>query len=189
MGMVAQELAQGAAEDAHAGAVDDADAGQAGEEGAVEEALDFVLGFVGGAADDVDLGGHVVGVVGGGATVMPPRLRAASSGVTTLTASTSAMSSMADAHLHGADGDFEVLGVDDALDAGLAAEALELDEVADLDAFGDVGLGGGIVLVGAGGVGDDGGVELLGELAASRGRCGWRSRARSSARRPCRRWL
>ncbi len=32
-----------------------------------------------------------------------------------------------------------------------------------------MGLGGGIVLVGAGGVGDDGGVELLGELAAERG--------------------
>jgi len=57
VGVVAEELAEGAAEDAHAGAVDDADARQAGEEGAVEEAGDFVFGLVGGAADDVDLGG------------------------------------------------------------------------------------------------------------------------------------
>ena len=42
MGMVAEIFAQSAAKDAHAGAVDDADAREAGEEGAVEEALDFV---------------------------------------------------------------------------------------------------------------------------------------------------
>ena len=66
VGMAAEVFAQGAAEDAHASAVDDADAREAGEEGAVEEAFDFGLGFVGGAADDVDLGGHVVGVVVGG---------------------------------------------------------------------------------------------------------------------------
>ena len=63
VGVAAEVFAQSAAEDAHAGAVDDADAGEAGEEGAVEEAFDFGLGLVGGAADDVDLGGHVVGVV------------------------------------------------------------------------------------------------------------------------------
>ena len=59
--------------------------------------------------------------------------------------------------------------VDDAVDARLTAEGFEFDEVADLDALGDVGLGGGIVLVGAGGVGDDGGVELFGKLAAKSG--------------------
>src|SRR5277367_2320919 len=65
VGVVAQELAESAAEHAHAGAVNDADVGQAGHEGAVEEAGDLVVGLVGGAADDVDLGGQVVGVGGG----------------------------------------------------------------------------------------------------------------------------
>ncbi len=66
VGVAAEVFAEGAAEDAHAGAVDDADARKAGEEGAVEEAFDFGLGFVRGAADDVDLGGHIVGVAAGG---------------------------------------------------------------------------------------------------------------------------
>ena len=60
VGVGFEELAEGAAENAHAGAVDDADAGQAGEEGAVDVAGDFVLGFLGAAADDVDLGWGVV---------------------------------------------------------------------------------------------------------------------------------
>ena len=64
--MIAEIFAEGAAKDAHAGAVNDADARETGEEGAVEEAFDLVVGLVGGAADDVDLGGHVVGVVVGG---------------------------------------------------------------------------------------------------------------------------
>src|SRR6185312_6090603 len=49
VGVAAEVFAQGAAEDAHAGAVDDAAAGESGEEGAVEEALDFVVSLVGGA--------------------------------------------------------------------------------------------------------------------------------------------
>ena len=64
------------------------------------------------------------------------------------------MSFDACAHLHGADGDFVGLRVDDAVDAGLAAEALELDEVADLDSLGEMRLGGGVFLVGSGVVGD-----------------------------------
>jgi hypothetical protein len=40
------------------------------------------------------------------------------------------------AHLHGADGDFVVLGVDDAVDAGLAAEGFEFDESPGLMARG-----------------------------------------------------
>ena len=65
--VLAQEVSEGAAEHAHADAVDDADAREAGEEGALDEALDFGLGFVGGAADDVDLRaeGVVVAVTGG----------------------------------------------------------------------------------------------------------------------------
>src|SRR5579875_4054412 len=64
--MVAEVFAQGAAQDAHACAVHDADARQASQEGAVEEALYFVVGLVSGAADDVDLRGHVVGLDDGG---------------------------------------------------------------------------------------------------------------------------
>jgi hypothetical protein len=60
--MAAQVFAQSAAQDAHASAVDDANAWEPGEEGAVKEAFDFGLGFVGRAADDVDLRCHVVGV-------------------------------------------------------------------------------------------------------------------------------
>ena len=41
-------------------------------------------------------------------------------------------------------------------------------QVADLDSFGDVGLGGRIIFVGASRVGDDGGVELFGKFAAER---------------------
>jgi len=169
VGVAAEVFAEGAAEDAHAGAVDDADAGQAGEEGAVEEAFYFGLGFVGGAADDVDLGGHVVGVVVRGgdrdAATFARRFewRDYFYGFD--------LGDVGDggAHLHGADGDFEGLCVDDPIYAGLAAEGFEFDEVAYFDAFEDVGLGGGVVPVGAVGVGYDSGVELLGELAAQGG--------------------
>ncbi len=53
--MVAEKFSQCTTEDAHASAVDDADARQPCEEGAIEEALDFGLGLVCGAADYVDL--------------------------------------------------------------------------------------------------------------------------------------
>src|SRR5580658_9520794 len=60
MWVLAQEVSQGAAEHAHANAVNDADAWQASEKGALDEALDLGLGFVGCAADDVDLGAEGV---------------------------------------------------------------------------------------------------------------------------------
>src|ERR1035441_4081888 len=63
--MIAQELAQGAAQHAHARAVDDAYVRQSGHERAVEEARHLVVGFIGGAADDVDLHRDRVGVGGG----------------------------------------------------------------------------------------------------------------------------
>ena len=63
VGVALEVFAEGAAENAHAGAVDDADAGEAGEEGLVDVALDLGFGLVGGAADDVELHGHVVGGV------------------------------------------------------------------------------------------------------------------------------
>jgi hypothetical protein len=139
--------------------VDDADAGQAGEEGAVEEAGDLVLGLVGGAADDVDLGRQVVGIVGGldgdAATTAGGFERCGDLHRLDL-----GNVCARHAHLHSSDGDLKVLGlaafeVEQPLDARLTAEALELDQVADLDAARDVGLGGGVAPVGTGGVGDD----------------------------------
>src|SRR5579872_711574 len=52
--MLLQGLTQGFAEDAHAAAVDYADSGQSGQEGAVDEFLDFAGGVVDGVADDVE---------------------------------------------------------------------------------------------------------------------------------------
>src|SRR5712692_4765188 len=57
--MLLQILAQSFAEDAHATPVDDAHPRHASEKRAVDEFFDFAGGFVHGAADDVDFGGHV----------------------------------------------------------------------------------------------------------------------------------
>src|SRR6185437_11487737 len=65
--VLAQKVSQGAAEHAHTDAMHDADARQSGEEGTFDEALDLGFSFVGGAADDVDLGAeHVVAAGAGG---------------------------------------------------------------------------------------------------------------------------
>ncbi len=55
VGVTAEVFAEGASEDAHASAVNDADARETGKEGAVEEAFDFGLGLIRGAADDIYL--------------------------------------------------------------------------------------------------------------------------------------
>ncbi len=56
---------------------------------------------------------------------------------------------------------------------------LDADLIADADLFDDVGLGVGIAFVCAAAVGDDGGVELLFEVAAEAAGCGvltpWRA--------------
>ncbi len=122
VGVAAEVFAQGAAQDAHAGAVDDADAGQAGEEGAVEETFDLGLGLVGGAADDVDLGGHVVGVVVGGRDGDASALAGGFEGSDDFDGFDFGDVRDVGAHLHGADGDLKVFGVDDAIDTGLTAE-------------------------------------------------------------------
>src|SRR6516164_1928404 len=62
MGMLLEELAKGLAEDAHAAAVHDADTGKSGEEGAIDELLDFAGGIVDRASDDVDFRGDTGGV-------------------------------------------------------------------------------------------------------------------------------
>jgi len=59
--MLLQHLAQGFAQDAHAAAVDDADAWQSGEEGAVDEFLDFTGSVVDGLSDNVDFAGDAGG--------------------------------------------------------------------------------------------------------------------------------
>ena len=73
------------------------------------------------------------------------------------------------AHLHGADLDFEGFALEFADDLAGAADGFELDGVSDADAGDDVGTGVFVALVGAGGVGDDGLIELLAEFAAGFG--------------------
>ena len=71
----------------------------------------------------------------------------------------------ANAHLHLADRDFKAFrltvcrGAEESVDAGLAAQGFQGDEVAYLDGLGGFGVGfleGGVVFVGAGVVGQDG---------------------------------
>ena len=63
--MALEKIAHPAAEDPGAVAVDDADPRQACQKGAIEVFLQLFGGFVHGAADEVDLHAHVVGVGGG----------------------------------------------------------------------------------------------------------------------------
>lgn len=121
VGVAAEVVAQGAAQDAHSGAVHDANAWEAGEEGAVEEALDFGLGFVGGAADDVDLGGHVVSVIVCGGDGDAAAFACGFERGDDLDGFDFGDVVDGGAHLHGTHGDFEVLCVDDAVYAGLTA--------------------------------------------------------------------
>src|SRR5277367_4605653 len=120
--VVAEVFAEGAAEDAHAGSVNNTDSWEAGEEGAVEEALDLVVGLVGGAADDVDLGGYVVGVAAGGGNSDASSLARGFEGCDDLDGLDFGDVFDVGAHLHGAYGDFEGFGVDNAIHPGLAAE-------------------------------------------------------------------
>ena len=69
VGMAFEEVADAAAEDAGAVAVNDADAGEAGEECAVEILFQLFGGFVDGAADEIDLHAHVIGVGAGDGNV------------------------------------------------------------------------------------------------------------------------
>src|ERR1700692_261092 len=59
MRVLLQILAPSFAEDAHATPVDDAHSRHASQKRAIDEFFDFAGGFVDGAADDVDFGGHV----------------------------------------------------------------------------------------------------------------------------------
>ena len=109
--------------------MNDADAWEAGEEGALDEALDFGLGFVGGAADDVDLGADEVVVAGGG----DGDAAAVAEGLRRRFVHGCDFSDVGarDASLHGAEADFERVGVDQAHDAAFAVERFEADEIAD----------------------------------------------------------
>jgi len=69
VGVGFEEVADAAAEDACSMAVDDADARQACEEGTVEVFLELSGGFVDGAADEVDLHAHVIGIGAGDSDV------------------------------------------------------------------------------------------------------------------------
>ncbi len=167
--MVLEPGAESAAEDAHAGSVDDANAGQAGEVGAVEEFFDFVLGLVGGAADDVDLTAHDIRLGNGNSDAgtamggLDGRLRRAGGGddFCDLVAG--------DAHLHGTDSDFKGAVVDLTLNDGDFAEGAQSDLIALSDVADDVRLGVLVAAVGSGVLGDDGGVEAFREFAAEAG--------------------
>ncbi len=74
-----------------------------------------------------------------------------------------------DAHLDGAEGDFEEVLLDLALDDGDLVHGLDADLVADCDVTEHMRLGVRIVDVRAGAVGDDGLVEALLKLAAQAG--------------------
>ena len=160
-------MAEGFAEDSHAGAVDDADVGESGEEGAVDKFFDLGGGFLDVAADDVEFGG------GGGVFVAQADVDAFAAGggdgIVGGLSDDGGDVIEGDAHLHGADLDFERLALEFADDLAGAADGLELDGVSDADAGDDVGAGVFVTLVGSGGVGDDGLIELLAELTAGLG--------------------
>ena len=132
LGVVFEVFAEGAAEDAHAGAVDDADVGESGEEGAVEELFQLGGGFVDVAADDVEFGG------GGGVFVAEADVDAfAAGGLNGIGGGIGGLGDdggdvvEGDAHLHGADLDFEGVAFELAHDVAGASDGLELDGVSD----------------------------------------------------------
>ncbi len=167
LGMGFEVFAEGAAEDSHAGAVDDADMGESGEEGAVYELFDLGGGFIDVAADDVEFGG------GAGIVVAEADVDAfAAGGVDRIVgglADDGGDVIEGDAHLHGADLDFEGFAFEFADDLAGASDGFELDGVSLGDAGDDVRAGVFVTAVGSGGVGDDGLIELLAELAAGLG--------------------
>src|SRR5580698_1263349 len=169
VGMAAEILAERAAKHSHSGAVDDSDARKAGEESAVNKAFDLGLCLVGSAAEHIDLRSHVIGVVIGRCDGYTSAFAGGLEGRYNFDGLHVGNITYGGAHLQLANGNFEGLRVDDAVDPCLTTERFEFHEVADFNALWDVGLGGGIVLVGASGVGDDGGVELFGELPAQGG--------------------
>ena len=74
-----------------------------------------------------------------------------------------------DAHLDGAESDFEEIFLDFALNDGDLVHGLDADLIAGGDVFEDVRLGVRVAHVGAGAMGDDGLVEALLKLAAEAG--------------------
>ena len=165
--MLLQVLAQGFAQDAHTAAVNYADAGESGQEGTVDEFLDFGGGVVDGTSDDVDF-------VGDGLGFGFERHRDAA-GTGSLDGGVSGVGEdfgdivARDFHFHHSDFNFEVVIVDLARNFGGASDGLELDGIAFGNVLDHLGLGVGVSDVGAGGVGDYRGVELVAEFAAQFG--------------------
>ena len=73
-------------------------------------------------------------------------------------------------HLHGADSDFEMIFVEPAADDCRTSDGLELYRVPLRDMLYQLRLGVGIALIGASGMSDQRGIELLAELAAQFGK-------------------
>ncbi len=166
--MALEVFAEGAAQDSHAGAVDDADVRESGKEGAVHELLDFGGGFVHVAANDIKFGGSgrivfvakadVDAFVAGGLDGIVGGLSDDGGDVVER-----------NAHLHGADLNFESFAFQLANDLAGAAHGFELNGVSDADAGDDVGARVLVAAIGSGGVGDDGLIELLAKFAARLG--------------------
>ena len=170
VGMLLQHLAQSFAEDAHAAAVNHADARKPGEESAVDELFDFAAGLVDGLADHVDLAGDVARLRFPATRKFLGRARPSPESRDRPGAGQHFGDVVArDLHLHRAHLDFEMIVVDLARDSGRASGGLQLDGIAFGDVLDQLRLGVRIALVGAGGVGDDGGIELLAEFAAQLG--------------------
>ena len=153
-------------------AVNDADAGQAGEEGAVEILLQFFGGFIDGAADEVDLHAHVVGVGAGDGDV--DAFLSACGGQRVRHCVTPRVSRpedlgeivALDAHLDGAESYFEEILFNFALDNGDFVHGLDANLIAGCYVTQQMRLGVDIILVGTGAMGDDGLVEALLKFAA-----------------------
>src|SRR5579863_4771895 len=167
--MLLQHLAQGFAKDTHAAAVNDAHARESGKEGAVNEFFDFAGGLVDGLSDHVDFARDVRPFA-----LELDRYPASTSGLHRSVGGASAGEYFSDVvarnlHLHGAHLDFKVGVVDFADDSRRASCRFQLDCVALENMFYDLRLRVWIALIGSGGVGNDGSIELLTEFAAQLG--------------------
>jgi len=153
-------------------AVNDANARQTGEEGTVKIFLQLFGSFINGAADEIDLHAHVVGVGAGDGDV--DALLSACGGQRVRHCVTPRVSRpedfgeivALDAHLDGPESYFEEIFFNFALDDGDLVHGLDANLVAGCYVTEQVRLGVDIILVGTGAMGDDGLIEALLKLAA-----------------------
>src|SRR5690242_17816097 len=164
MRMLLQELSKSFAQDPHAAAVDHANAWQAGKECPVDELLDFSRGIVNSVTDNIDFRGYVrVFAVQRNRYALCTRRIDRSVG--------SADDHFGDIfardpHLHGANFDLKVLVVNFAHNLRVAADRLELHDIAFGNMLDQLRRGIGITAVRTANVSDDSGIKLLAKVAA-----------------------